>query len=348
MAKPIYRLDEEELARRGITDKIEIKEDGLRTDPEKGYFEWWYFDAHLDDGSTVVIVFLTKSIMDYKGPMEPGLHITITRPDGKKLEEYPTFKPAEFKASRERCDVQIGPNRIQGDLRNYSLHARGDELAVDLTFTGTAPPWRPGDGKAYYGDLDHYFAWLPSIPYGTVKGTLGYDGKTHQVKGSGYHDHNWGNLSLPRVMDHWYWGRARVKDFTLIFVEQITHKRYGSKKHPVFYLAKGDQILTGEGDYLSLKKEDFIRHSDGRKYPEKLDFHWEHDGDSVHIALRNPEIIDAMSLLAKFPPWKQKLLRLFANPYYFRFNAEMDLDIRFGDIRVHEKGTSLYEMMILN
>jgi hypothetical protein len=23
----------------------------------KGTYEWWYFDAHLDDGSTIVIVF---------------------------------------------------------------------------------------------------------------------------------------------------------------------------------------------------------------------------------------------------------------------------------------------------
>jgi hypothetical protein len=36
-------------------------EDGIRTSGEKGTYEWWYFDAHLDDGSTVVIVFLLSS-----------------------------------------------------------------------------------------------------------------------------------------------------------------------------------------------------------------------------------------------------------------------------------------------
>lgn len=30
----------------------EIWEDGLRTDPKKKSFEWWYFDANFSDGST--------------------------------------------------------------------------------------------------------------------------------------------------------------------------------------------------------------------------------------------------------------------------------------------------------
>ena len=35
-------------------------EDGLRTAAADGTFEWWYFDAHLDDGSTVTVEFHTK------------------------------------------------------------------------------------------------------------------------------------------------------------------------------------------------------------------------------------------------------------------------------------------------
>jgi predicted secreted hydrolase len=27
-------------------------EDGIRTSGEKGTYEWWYFDAHLDDGDS--------------------------------------------------------------------------------------------------------------------------------------------------------------------------------------------------------------------------------------------------------------------------------------------------------
>src|ERR1700682_6671040 len=42
-------------------DPVEVAqfEDGQRIGTEKGRYEWWDFDAHLDDGATVVGVFYT-------------------------------------------------------------------------------------------------------------------------------------------------------------------------------------------------------------------------------------------------------------------------------------------------
>ena len=53
----------EEFARLGLSpSRIEAWEDGARTDGGRGTYEWWYFDFSLDDGSTLVIVFLTKDL----------------------------------------------------------------------------------------------------------------------------------------------------------------------------------------------------------------------------------------------------------------------------------------------
>jgi hypothetical protein len=38
---------------------------------------------------------------------------------------------------------------------------------------------------------------------------------------------------------------------------------------------------------------------------------------------------------------------LFANPYYFRFNAEMNLEIDLAEVKDHQHGTALYELMML-
>jgi hypothetical protein len=339
--------DEKDLAQKGITTSVEVWEDGLRADTGRGFFEWWYFDAHLDSGETLVVVFMTKPLLERKGSLKPNLRMTLTRPDGVVLSETPIFPAEAFSASKQGCDVRIGPSWVRGDLLSYQLHVEVDEMSADLTLTGIVPPWRPRDGKVYFGDREHYFAWLPAIPFGSVEGTLNYDGETRKVKGTGYHDHNWGNVSLAEVMDHWYWGRAQLDDFTMIYAEQTTHRKYGSLKLPVFLLAKGDQILTGDGAPLRLEKNNFHRHTGGRQYPTELDFKWESDQKRVHLALRRPEIIAAGSLFDKFPPWKQKVLRLLGNPYYFRFNAEMDLDIDFGDILYHKQGAALYELMLL-
>ncbi|MCK5811676.1 MAG: hypothetical protein KAG94_02145 [Clostridiales bacterium] len=345
--KSIYVSDDDDLKKLGITDSVKLFEDGFRTNTGRGFFEWWYFDASLDDGTTIVIVYMTKSIMEYKGPLKPGVMITITRPNEDKIFKISNLSKNTFTSSKKSCDVKIGPNWVKGDLKTYTLHAKVEDIIADLTFNGIVPPFRPRDGKIFFGDINHYFGWVAPIPYGTVSGTLTYNGKTHKVTGSGYHDHNWGNLALPSVQDHWYWGRAQFDDYTIIFVEQITRKKFGSKKLPVLMLAKGDKILTGNGVPLKLKTTDFTKYSSGRKYPNKLVFSWELEGNTIDITLNNPKVIEAASLLSSFPKWKQKILRLFVNPYYFRFESKMDLKIDFGDIKAHKKGLVLYELMQL-
>ena len=47
----------EDYARLGIVEHKPAQfEDGLRTNGGPGTYEWWYFDAHLDDGSKLVSV----------------------------------------------------------------------------------------------------------------------------------------------------------------------------------------------------------------------------------------------------------------------------------------------------
>jgi hypothetical protein len=54
-------------------DEIAAREDGFRTRPGgPGTFEWWYFDAVLDDGSTLVINFMVKDIRGGRGIRQPA------------------------------------------------------------------------------------------------------------------------------------------------------------------------------------------------------------------------------------------------------------------------------------
>lgn len=356
MPKPvIFAVTPEFMKRENLTDTIAPWEDGIRMDTGRGNFEWWYYDAHFDDGSTAVIVFGTKPLIERNSPLKPFVSLTITRPDGTKAVSLLSFPANQFKAEKEACDVRIGPNWTRGEpstgsgqrLHHYEVHFEGEGLAADLTFTGIVPPWRPGAGKAYFGDLNHFFGWLPAIPHGTVAGTLTYDGQTRAVKGTGYHDHNWGNVGLNDVMDHWYWGRAHIGEYTLIFVEQVASNKYGNVHMPVFLLAKGSEIITGEGAPLTMQTRDFIPHEGGYHYPREVDFNWKSERGSIQLRLRNPKMIEAVSLLLLLPKWQQRFARLFANPYYFRFNADLELDIALDTLSASASGPALYEIMIL-
>lgn len=344
----IFSITPELLGRDGLTETPQPWEDGLRADTGRGCFEWWYFDAHLDDGSTAVIVYSTKPLTARNKPLTPFLQLAITQPDGVRHNRFVFFPPEAFSAARETCDVRIGPSRVRGSLQRYELHAEAEGLGADLILTGIVPPWRPGAGKSYYDrELKTYFGWLPAIPYGRVEGELTYTGKTVRVQGSGYHDHNWGNVNLGGVMNHWTWGRAQVGAFTLIFVEMVASRAYNFQRIPVFLLAQGDKILTGDGSLLSMQADGWRRHTGGRSYPAEVDFHWKKENESVHLRLREPQLIEAASLVGYLPTWQRKLAQLTVNPYYFRFNANLDLTVELAGVQSSEHGQALYELMLL-
>lgn len=340
------------LQREGLTAAPAPWEDGLRADTGPGNLEWWYFDAHFDDGSTAVIIYLTKPVLQRTDPLTPTVLLTIIRPDGKILRNYPplpSYPAHRFEAARQQCQVQIGPNWVRCDLHRYELHAEDQDLGADLVFTGLVPPWRPGAGKWYYDEgLTRYFAWLSSIPYGQVTGTITYDGHTRSVSGTGYHDHNWSNVDLNRVLSHWYWGRAHLGDYTTIFVEMVATKAYGNQKVPVFMLAKGDQILLGGAEPLTLQTSEYTQHDSGKTYPRRLEYRWQTESETVHLTLRQPQLIEAISMLFSLPAWKRRLARLVVNPYYFRFNADLELTLDRAGQRRTERGPALHELMILH
>jgi hypothetical protein len=92
---------------------------------------------------------------------------------------------------------------------------------------------------------------------------------------------------------------------------------------------------------------DFVHHSSGRSYPQTLHWQWRTPEDAVDLVLRRPQVIEAASLLGFLPGWQQRLARLFANPYYFRFSADLELTVDLNGVHAVENGAALYELMIL-
>ncbi|WP_437397682.1 hypothetical protein [Flagellimonas lutimaris] len=79
----------EDFKKLGINpDVVEQWEDGRRRDQVPGAMENWYFDAIMEDGTKVVVVFLTKHADKRQlATNSPNLRIQITTPDGKLFED---------------------------------------------------------------------------------------------------------------------------------------------------------------------------------------------------------------------------------------------------------------------
>jgi len=238
-------------------DKVQIYEDGLRTEEKSGNYEWWYFDSKYPDGSSLVIVFFTKHVTSFGKNFRPYVSLDYVNPDGREV--HTLFTLEDYSFSREKCDVRIGDCYIRGDLKHYDIYFRNDEAECSISMDGSVPSWRPESGHIYFGKKD-FFAWLPSVPEGVVKGTLTTKNETISLAGTGYHDHNWGNKLMILLMNDWYWGRAKVGDYVVVSSYIYANKKDGYKATPIFMLAKDGKILADNAaEYLKYEEKDFIR-----------------------------------------------------------------------------------------
>ena len=236
----------EEYRRLGLDpDAIAVWEDGLRTVTAAGSYEWWYFDAHLDDGSSLVIVFYTKNPLSPDRPLEPFVAVHLDRPGIAPLAFEIHHPEALFFASSENCDVRLGDNFIRGDLQRYQIHVEHEDAVIDVTLTGVVPSWRPETGHLLFGPHDeHFFAWLPAVPSGTTSVTLSTRGRREKLEGIGYHDHNWGDVAMNRVINHWYWGRAQAGPFSIIASYITAEHRLRRRTDPASFSSRKEVTIV--------------------------------------------------------------------------------------------------------
>ena len=243
----------------GLTENVQIFEDGLRTEEKSGSYEWWYFDSKYADGSSLVIVFYTKHVTSFAKDFKPFVSLNYTHPNGKELRTE--LWSDDYYFSQDGCDIKIGDCYVKGDLKHYDIYFKNDEAECKFTLDASVPSWRPDSGHIFFGEKD-FFAWLPSVPEGIVNGTLKTKDEVIELCGTGYHDHNWGNKLMILLMNDWYWGRAKIGDYVVVSSYIYANKKDDYKATPIFMLAKDGEILTGDAfQYLTYEEKDFIKDS---------------------------------------------------------------------------------------
>ena len=242
-------------ARLGLAPK-EIKpwEDGARTDDRPGTYEWWYFDAHLDDGTKLVVVLIDKDLSTPKKPLEPTIRLNLDLGDGRSFEKIVTFDPAAWSSAKDHADVRIGENHFTGDLHTYRIDVTVDDIAVDVTLEGEVPPWRPETGYMLFGqERKREFSWLPSVPQGKVTARYSVGDERHESTGTGYHDHNWGNVGLMEIIHDWYWARGQAGPYSVIASYITAHEKYDYAAIPIFMLAKNGVLVGDDPSQLTFE-----------------------------------------------------------------------------------------------
>ena len=269
-AAPLARLAnrDADFARLGLQrGHVEPWEDGMRTTGGPGSYEWWYFDSHLEDGSSLVVTFYTKWLLDPKGPEAPMVQINLDRPGRPTQQLFVRATPDQFRASKEHCDIRIKESYFRGDQHTYQVKVVADGLTVEAELVGQVPSWRQGTGVTYFGPHDeHTFAWLPSVPQGAVTATITEKGGPPRIlHGIGYHDHNWGDVAMSKLLNHWYWGRAQAGTYSVIAAYLYAEKEYGRTELPQILIAKDGKVVADDASKVRLVLEDVFTDAHSKK-----------------------------------------------------------------------------------
>jgi hypothetical protein len=328
---------------------IEPWEDGARTDDSPGTYEWWYFDAHLADGAKLVMSFMDKDIAEPQKPLSPLLRLDLDLADGRHFEKIVHYRSDEWSAAKDHTDVHLGENRFTGDLHRYQIQATADEISVDVTLTGEVPPWRPSTGYMLFGeDRSLEFAWLPSVPQGAVTVTYSIDGEQHETTGVGYHDHNWGNVGLMKVVHDWYWARGQAGPYSVIASYITSSEKYGYEPIPIFMLARDNVVIADDPAKVTFEREGvYTDQTTGKPVAATTRYTYQDGEDRYAVSFTRTHDLSASRMVDSIKGVKRIAAKLaHFDGAYLRFVGDLEISRYQGDELVETyNDDAIWELM---
>ena len=336
-----------------LGETISNWEDGARTDDSKDQFEWWYFDAELDDGSLVVAYFYKVHFL--KDQYFIGMN--YTSPENENFFRLKYFKKDDVSFLKDSCRVIMKKNSFIGNLKKYNVTIDPndfDNYGFSLDLKSQIKPYRPQDGIINAGD--DYFAWLAAVPNGNVTGTVTVNGTEKKIKGTGYHDHNWGNTPLQKLFSSWTWFRGKAGPYTVILAELNAVKNRGGFDIPILFVADENQVVVnkfGNRELLTMKNDLIKNYYPKKNEPQFSKFSIVSD-NNISVKISGNEIIDNIEIFKRMNlPIPLNIFKPIINlafkssgidPFYTRFSSTFTLKI--DDSNTYN-GTGVMEIMDL-
>jgi hypothetical protein len=331
----------------GTISELKPIDDALHMDlSKKGMYEWWYFDAHLDGGYTVV-AFFHASNPNPGTSGKSGVELTLLRPTGEKTHLFVEYPRSEFHTSKDKPEVEVGHNLMRvdystGGLPIYEIVLDEGDIGFHLTYSSEVKGWMPGNGCSQFGDMG-YFAWVIPIPRATVTGVIRDGDEKIPVSGIGYHDHNWLDFAFQRIIEYWMWGRVYSENFTMSYAFIQCNKKVDNHAVKVLMLAKNENIILSSGEFELMRNDFEDNKKAGHKYPRSLTFK---AGNLMETTMKVQKILEAENMLDNLSPllrFGAKLLRM--KPGYFRLLSDFTIKVFHDGLSYEESGTTLHEIV---
>ena len=193
---------------------ISINDDAFHGSEAPRYTEWWYFDAVFENRYSIQMSIRVLSII--KNRLVLIFQRLDIYKDGRLVKHVKKrFTLKKFQAASDLPLVKLdGKKVLEGHIDKangkwiYNLLFEIDNTSANLKFEGITKGWK---GTNPGGDW-----WAVILPKADVTGKIKVNNKEIDVKGTGYHDHNWDvRASAARINHGWFWGKINSKNYTI-------------------------------------------------------------------------------------------------------------------------------------
>lgn len=281
----------------------------------------------------------------------PLIMVDLDRPGKPPKDLMVHAKAEDFSASTEKCDVRVRDNYFRGDLHTYQIRVADQDLTVEVELVGQVPPWRHNTGHIYFGEHDErVFGWLPSVPQGKVTATITEgDTKPQKLTGIGYHDHNWGDVAMSKLFNHWYWGRGQAGPYSIISSYLYAEKEYGREEIPEFMLAKDGKLVADDASKIKFSLEDVFTDEKTKKpVANRVIYDYKEDDTKGYRVTyqRSQTILDApfANMVTGFKHILARMARI--DSAYLRFSGTVSVERYVGDKAVEQASDpGIWELM---
>jgi predicted secreted hydrolase len=212
--------------------------------------EWWYFDAVFDNDYSVHLGIRVYHIKN-SGMIESRINIYRKG----KIEVETTKKDFlnSFEITKNYPNIKInGKNVVEFEKEHYKKYGiwrykiklKINNNEADLTFEGTTKGWKIETDET---------CWTVALPKAKVDGKLTVRGKTLKVKGTGYHDHNWGYSPATMFKNiGWFWGRITGDALSITWAKTIQTPEKGDL---LAVVNKDNNFGDNKNEFYSLKPD---------------------------------------------------------------------------------------------
>jgi len=203
--------------------------------------EWWYITGHASAGAREFGFQLTffRSRVDSTQHMRSAFaarqlifaHAAITDLEGRKLWHDQRIARAGFgvaSAAEGDTDVRLRNWTLKRNADGYTARLPAEGFALDLRFAPTRPVLLQGkDGLSRKGPDAEQASYYYSEPQLATQGRLSLQGRSFEVQGKAWLDHEWSEAYLHPDASGWDWVGMNLDDGGALMAFRI-RRRDGS------------------------------------------------------------------------------------------------------------------------